>query len=98
VVREIEWTTQALNDLHDIYLFISKDSKRYAQIQTEKLLSSVSHLKTFPLLGHKLPEFPNTTYREIIVNNYRIIYRLGEQLDKIFILSILHVRRLLDKI
>lgn len=36
MVQKIEWTIRSLKDLSDIYEYIAKDSKRYAQIQVEK--------------------------------------------------------------
>jgi len=37
MVRMIKWARRSLKDLHDIYEFIAKDSRRYAQIQVEKM-------------------------------------------------------------
>jgi addiction module RelE/StbE family toxin len=98
VVQVVEWTKRALSDLRDIYDFIEKDSKKYAQIQIEKIQNSVSLLKLFPSLGHTLPEFPNSPYREILVGNYRIIYRFDDQQNTIFVMSVIHVKRLLKDI
>lgn len=34
---QIKWLQSAKNDLQEIYDYISKDSKRYAQLQVEKI-------------------------------------------------------------
>jgi toxin ParE1/3/4 len=60
VVRKIKWTIRALDDLHDIYEFIAKDSKRYAQIQIEDIQNAALNLTSFPLMGRIVPEFPKT--------------------------------------
>ena len=92
---QIKWVKRALNDLHEIYEFIALDSPKYAQIQVENIQNSVSNLSEFPALGRKVPEFPDLDYREILVGNYRIIYRVEEKRNQAFILAVVHGRRLL---
>jgi plasmid stabilization system protein ParE len=75
VVQKIKWTKRAFADLYSIYEFIARDSKRYAQIQVEDIQNAVSKLNRFPMMGHYLPEFPHLPYREILVGNYRVLYR-----------------------
>jgi toxin ParE1/3/4 len=95
MVRKIKWTIRALNDLHDIHEFIAKDSKQYAQIQIENILNAVSNLLSFPMIGHKIAELPHLQYREILVGNYRVVYRLENRQDLVIVMSVMHVRRLL---
>ena len=97
MVRKIKWTIRALNDLHDIHEFIAKDSKRYAQIQIENIQNAVSNLLSFPMIGHKIPELPHLQYREILVGNYRVVYRLENKQDLVIVMSVMHVRRLLKR-
>lgn len=97
MVRKIKWTRKALRDLHDIYEFIAKDSKRYAQVQVEKIQKAVSILTRFPLMGRKVPEFPHLTYREILVGNYRVIYRFQEGENRILVMAVVHGRQLLKE-
>jgi len=95
VVQKIEWTKRALADLYDIYEFIAKDSKRYAQIQIEDIQNAVLNLNRFPMMGHHLPEFPHLPYREIMVGNYRVLYRFEKERGQVLVMSIVHGRRLL---
>jgi len=95
VVQKIEWTKRALADLYDIYEFIAKDSKRYAQIQIEDIQNAVLNLNRFPMMGHHLPEFPHLPYREIMVSNYRVLYRFEKEKGQVLVMSIVHGRRLL---
>lgn len=95
MVQEIKWTRRAFNDLSDIYDFIAKDSALYAEIQVENIIGAVSNLKSFPLMGRSLPEFPNLPYREILVGNYRVIYR--HEGKKLYIMAVNHGRRLLKE-
>jgi len=96
VVRKIKWTIRALDDLHDIHEFIAKDSKRYAQIQIEDIQNAALNLTSFPLMGRIVPEFPHLPYREILVGNYRVIYRLKEEQGLVIIMAVAHGRQLLE--
>jgi len=95
VVRKIKWTIRALDDLHDIYEFIAKDSKRYAQIQIEDIQNTALNLTSFPLMGRIVPEFPHLPYREILVGNYRVIYRFEKEQGLVIIMAVAHGRQLL---
>lgn len=97
MVQKIEWTTRARKDLRDIYEFVARDSSRYAQIQIENIQNAVSNLANFPLIGHIVPEFPHLTYREILVGNYRVLYRFEEAQGRVIVMSIVHGRRLLKE-
>lgn len=94
MVQEIVWTSRALADLRKIYYYILDDSVRYAQAQIENIQIAVARLSSFPSIGRSVPEFPHLLYRELIVDNYRVIYRPQE--DKIVIMAVVHGRRLLN--
>jgi addiction module RelE/StbE family toxin len=91
----IKWTTQSLEDIKNIALFISRDSEKYAKIQVERFFLRVEILKTKPRTGRVVPEISDRTIRELIQGNYRIIYKIvdAKQID---ILTIHHSRRLLS--
>jgi toxin ParE1/3/4 len=74
-MAKIVWTDIALIDLKDIFDYISKDSKRYAEIQIKRIKSKTSSLKNNPGIGRIVPEMDNICIREIFEKNYRIIYR-----------------------
>jgi toxin ParE1/3/4 len=95
VVQEIKWTNRALQDLQEIYEFIARDSLRYAQIQIESIQDVVSNLQKFPLMGHILQEFPHLPYREILADNYRVLYKYDKSQKRIYIMAVIHGKRLL---
>jgi len=97
VVQKIKWTLRALNDLNNIYEFIAKDSKRYAQIQIENIQNAVSNLARFPLMGRNVPEFPHLPYREILIDDYRALYKLKEDQEQVIVMSVVHGRCLLKE-
>ena len=91
---EINWTDQALKDIDNIAEFISKDSLKYAKIQVNLFFDRVEVLYAQPGLGRIVPEIQKKKIRELIVGNYRIVYRIVSS-KKIDILTIHHSRRLL---
>ncbi len=97
MVQEIVWTTRAQRDLRKIHDYIAADSVRYAQVQIESIQSAALNLSEFPSLGRRVPEFPELPYREIIVGNYRVIYRYEEQRNLVLIMSVVHGRQSLTE-
>ena len=69
----------------------------YARLTTESIIESVERLQQFPGSGRSLPEFPNLPYREIIIGNYRIIYKYDSAVNEIRIVTVVHGSRLLKK-
>ena len=53
----------------------------------------IENLKRFPYLGRYVPELAEKRYRELIYQNYRIIYEVSSKEDTIFIHFIIHSRR-----
>ena len=90
----VRWTDQALNDVEDIAVYISTDSVYYARLFTQKTFSVVKRLGDFPKSGRVVPEINMDNVREIVLGNYRIIYRLKD--DLVEILTIYHSSRLLN--
>jgi toxin ParE1/3/4 len=91
---KIEWTPGASHDLESIQAFISKHSDFYATRFVARLTRAADQLEKLPRLGRRVPEFQREDVREIIFQNYRIIYSLDEKVIKI--LAVLHGARQLD--
>ncbi len=72
----IKWLISAKNDLKEIFDFISYDSKRYAELQVQRIFDRTEILKIFPKAGKIVEETNDVSVREIIEGNYRIIYRI----------------------
>jgi plasmid stabilization system protein ParE len=94
-VAEIVWSDKAVTDLELINDYIAADSPFYARVQIERIFKAVEQLKPFPETGRKLPEFPSFSHREIIVGAYRCIYRFEPTLDRIYVVTVVHGRRML---
>jgi toxin ParE1/3/4 len=75
-MTRLEWTEPAVADLENIQDYISKDSAEYADALIERLILSVDRLESFPESGRLVPESTDPKVRELLVEGYRIIYRL----------------------
>jgi addiction module RelE/StbE family toxin len=91
------WSEDSISDLEGIYDYIARDSPLYARHQAERISDSIERLLQFPDSGRHLPEFQYLPHREVIVDNYRVIYRYDPESDEIVVVSIVHGRRLLTK-
>jgi len=94
-VAALAWTGPALEDLRQIHQFIARDSKQYAGIMVRRIRTAVSRLGHFPKRGRMVPELPESQYREILVGQYRVVYRHVEERDMVLVLAVMHGSRLL---
>lgn len=88
---KIKWTKPAVDDLESIKEFISRDSEIFANQFVERIFDSVEKLIDFPKIGRMVPEYQEQKVREIIFQNYRVIYFLSS--DLIYVLNIIHGAR-----
>ncbi len=87
------WTRRAIEDVQSIKRFIAQDSPHYAELVTQRLISSVERLPALPQSGRIVPEINDPTVREVIHGSYRIVYRLIR--EEIHIITVHHAARLL---
>lgn len=90
----IEWSSTAENDLNEIIDYIAQDSLEYALSFYEEVRKKVKNLEKFPNLGKKVVIFDDPDVREMILRNYRIVYRIFE--EKVQIVRVIHGSRILD--
>jgi len=65
-----------VNRVSEIAEFIAQDKPPAAEQWVEKIFDSVERLEQFPSSGRIIPEIQLENFREIIIGNYRIIYRI----------------------
>lgn len=82
----IVWSLRAASDLHKIKAYIAFDKIKAADLFINKIKKSVDRLKSFPLSGRSVPELGSEGIREIIVDGYRVIYRVENK--RIMILTV----------
>ncbi|BFU90857.1 MAG: hypothetical protein NTAFB01_20440 [Nitrospira sp.] len=75
-MAKILWTVGARRDLNEIINYIAEDSPTYAANFADRIILAIDRLQTFPKLGRMVPEYQNTSIRELIVGHYRIVYRI----------------------
>ena len=92
---KIEWSEPAVSDLTGIYDYIARDSEQYANRFVQKIFDSVEQLQQFPELGRRVRESDDELIRELIYQNYRIIYRIEP--DRVLVLTVLHGGRNLEQ-
>jgi len=81
----------AVSDLQNIVDYIAQDSKIYADAMAERIVASCETVASFPHRGRAVPEVGDLKIREIIVNPYRIIYRVRRNLVQV--LAVIHGSR-----
>jgi plasmid stabilization system protein ParE len=81
----VQWTSNARRRLGGIHAYIAADAPERATAFCEGLIEAAEQLGAHPFLGAILPE--DAAYRQLVVQNYRIVYRLGE--DTVYVMTIM---------
>ena len=90
---KVRWTEKASSNLQTIYDYIARDSRTYAVRLVKSLILATVKLETAPRCGRIVPELEGYGFREVIYQNYRIIYRTAGTRDDIEILAVIHGAR-----
>ena len=89
----VHWTKNAIGHLSNIYEYIGLNSPTYAKRTVDKITLRSAQISDQPYSGRKVPEYDAEDIRELIENQYRIIYRIKP--DQIDVLAVIHGARLL---
>lgn len=90
---KVKWTEKASSDLQAIHDYIAKDSKTYATRFMKSLIRATAKLEQMQHCGRIVPELEEYGFREVIYQNYRIVYRLIEGSEDVEILAVVHSAR-----
>lgn len=90
-MTRLEWTDPAVADLENIQDYVARDSPEYADALIERLVLSVEQLAAFPESGRLVPEATDPKVRELLVEGYRMVYRLRK--GTVQILGVIHGAR-----
>jgi plasmid stabilization system protein ParE len=90
---KIVWTLRSREDLRDNAAFIAKDNPPAALRLGDLIFARVDTLEKFPELGRIVPERNQPNIREIVVKNYRIVYRVRPKEKFLEILRVWHGAR-----
>jgi toxin ParE1/3/4 len=91
MARSVVWTNEAVSDLEAIAEYIARDSAAYAAAVVRDLLDAGNSLDRLSQRGRIVPETRMTNIRELIVGEYRLIYRVEK--TRISVITIIHGRR-----
>jgi addiction module RelE/StbE family toxin len=88
---KVVWTEPALADLEAIWEHIAADVPEHARRMVGRLLDAVEPLEDLPRMGRHIPEAEEPNLRELIVESYRIMYRVRP--ERVDILAVVHGSR-----
>ncbi|MBM4310347.1 MAG: type II toxin-antitoxin system RelE/ParE family toxin [Deltaproteobacteria bacterium] len=95
----VRWAAAARVDLQRILSFIAADSPGNALNILKKIRRKTTALYTMPDRGRIVPELKDQgihLYREIMVNPWRILYRITD--TTVFVVSVIDSRRNVEDI
>jgi len=95
----VKWTEPARNDVDEINEYISNTNISYAVKVLDKIEAAVKSLNTFPERYRIVPELEKYgyfLYRDIIVDYWKIIYKIENNL--VYIMLVIDNRRNLEDI
>ena len=95
----VKWASPARDDVNEIIDYITLTNEIYAAKILDKIEKNVDKLKTFPTFYRIVPELEKYSYlmyREIIVEYWRIIYKIENNL--VYIMMVIDGRRNLEDI
>lgn len=90
---KVLWTRTALGHLTDIYEYIARDSRRYAERMVDRITARSSQFASQPESAPVVPEYGDPAVREVLEGPYRVIYRI--QPGAVVVLAVIHAARLL---
>ena len=93
----VKWSDIALQRIYEIADFIAKDAPQAAAKWIETLFEQEKNLRQLPFIGRMVPEVKKENVREILIGNYRLIYKIVEK--EIWILTVKNQReKILDEL
>ncbi|MDN4503621.1 type II toxin-antitoxin system RelE/ParE family toxin [Alteromonadaceae bacterium BrNp21-10] len=90
---KVVWSPLAIEKLEEAAKFIALDKPSAADKWVNEVFNRTDMLGAQPELGREVPELLGSRYREVIFGNYRIIYKIENEIK---ILTLRNSRQLLD--
>jgi addiction module RelE/StbE family toxin len=75
----VRWTDEALENLWEIETWIGRNNPEKAEIFINALIEKGELISMNPHMGRIVPEFSSQEIRELIIKNYRMVYRLDKE-------------------
>jgi toxin ParE1/3/4 len=90
---KVIWSPLAIEKLEVIAKYIALDKPSAADKWVNDVFDRADLLTSQPKLGREVPELLGSNYREVVFGNYRIIYKVGNEVN---ILTVRNSRQLLS--
>lgn len=90
---KVRWTDAAARRLEAIRDFVAMDDPAAARRLATELVALGESLRTMPRRGRRVPELQDTELRELILGNYRLVYRVRGSVVQI--LTVFEAHRLI---
>lgn len=90
---KVVWSPLSIEKLETIAKFIALDKPTAAESWVNDIFDRAELLGSQPESGRQVPELLGTCYREVIFGNYRIIYKVENDIK---ILTLRNCRQLLS--
>ena len=88
---KIIWSPLASEKLSEIAEHIALDKKEAALKWVNTIFEKVEKVTTFPNQGRIVPELKNNRYRELIIGNYRVVYKVLD--NDIYVLTVRNLKQ-----
>ena len=92
---KLRWTLNARDDLRRIRRYIARDKPDAAKRWVQRLRERARKAASMPHAGRVVPEFDRDDIREVIVGNYRIVYRV--RATEVLVLTVFESHKLLGE-
>lgn len=87
------WAPLAMDRVVEIAAYIAEDNPVAAEKWIRDVFARTGQLVLFPQSGRHIPESARRDLRELILGNYRIIYRI--RAEQVAVLTIRHTKQTL---
>lgn len=87
MAKRLVWAPSSLDSIDKTADYIAMDSVFYAKTFVKKVFAFGEQIALFPESGRVVPEYNNELVREIIWGNYRIVYRIDDDIVNVLTVS-----------
>lgn len=85
------WAESAIEHLQAIHDYIAQNSPQYARHLVDRITNRSRQIAAFPLSGRIVPEYGRPQIREVLENQYRILYHIRP--EQIEVVAVVHSRQ-----
>ena len=95
-MTRIIWSPKSVRDLAEIEAYIAQHNPVAAKRLVQKIIRRTDRLQSSPNSGGLVEEDERRRYRQVLLGNYRVIYRYDQEEKTAIIITVIHAARLLD--